>query len=232
MPTPISNNDRRLREAASAEHIQADEAHLSLEGLDYKETKRAQADAMLPGGRDAASAEAVGHLVDHAVKKVAGSLGLATAGEAVTAVASPVISVIAAHVEALQRGDEEGAELNAALRRDTIQLAAIYVGQDALPMDYIHHMEAKLSESHTQAGKVVGNLMQKHGAKAWAQMKQDTAGLIRQGQDRAAKLHIDSTQSLAAAIAKSPAFAAAYHQSVAFRVGIDAAIWSAQSAKH
>ncbi len=74
--------------------------------------------------------------------------------------------------------------------------------------------------------------MQKHGAKAWAGMKQETESLIAQGRDRATKLHIDSKQRLATALTKSPAFAACYHQSIALRIGIDAAIWSAQHAKH
>ncbi len=92
MTTPISNNDRRFRDAATAEHMQADEKHLALEGPDYKETRREQANAMLPGGRDAATSEAVGRLVDHGIKQAASAVGLAAAGEAFASVASPVMS--------------------------------------------------------------------------------------------------------------------------------------------
>ncbi len=234
MTTPIESNDRRYAQAAVQEHIAEDQKELHLEGPDARQVKQAQKDAVSLEGYTVllhefgakASEEGALHLAEVAMKKGSPLLGR-TLGPVATVMAPAGAAV--ALTELWNKAGEEGEEQKQAYQRDAVTLAAIDVGAAALPAGYVQCMQKELGVSKGGASHIVENLMQKHGAKAWKAVKANTESLIRQGRTLAKKLGIHDAKTLAAKLSdRKSNFAIAYHKSLALRIGVEAAIWSAK----
>lgn len=238
MGARIDSNDQSFRNAALESHAVDDGKKLELEGPDARQVERAQKDAVLPEGLKHLGTEAATKAAEKGAEKLAElaiSKGAPRAGSLVGA-AGLMLSPIGAGltlVELLQSADKEAAELHQAHNRDAVTLAAVDVGAEALPAGYVQHMQKELGVSKGGATKIMENLMHSHGAKAWKAIKASTEHLIHQGQALAKKLGIHDDKSLKARLANRHSnFAAAYHGSLALRIGVQSAIWSAQHPSH
>lgn len=234
MGTPIPSNDRRLRQAAVRSGVFDDDKKVELEGPDYRQVKHAQKDAVLLGGLKHLGKEGVTKAAEEGAKQLAEFAmkeGAVKAGTALGAfaLAAPALTTAATLTELWTKAAEEGAEQNRAMKRDAVALAVVDVGVNALPAGYVQHMQHELIVSKEDAGKVMENLLHKHGPEAWKSIKTSTERLIRQGEAQAKKLGIHDDKSLRAKLSdKKSNFAAAYHSSLALRIGVQSPIWIAQ----
>jgi len=238
MGGPIESNDRLLRQAAVQSGVFDDDKNVELQGPDYRQVKQAQKDAVTLGGLKELGKETATKVAEHATEKLAhfalkkGATKFGTT-LGLLALAAPAATAAETLNELWNKAEAEGAEQNHAIKRDSVALAVVDVGVNALPAGYVQHMQHELIVSKEDAGKVIENLMHQHGPQAWKSVKASTERLIRQGQAQAKKLGIHDDKTLKAKLANRKSnFAAAYHSSLALRIGVQSAIWSAQHPSH
>lgn len=236
MPTPVQSNDRRYINAGCESHVIVDDPKkLDLEGPDIHQVVQAQKDAVLPEGLEHLGTQALTRAAQEGATKLAAAAlkrGSRIALGWLATAAAPASAAVTL-TELLIDADKEGAAQRHAYERDSVTLAAVKVGAGALPAGFIYHMRKELADSHGGGQRIVNDLMERHGEEAWKSVMASTQHLIRQGQAQAKKLGIHDEKTLEAKLAnKKSNFAAAYHKSVALRVGVQSAIWSAQHPGH
>lgn len=166
---------------------------------------------------------------DHAVEGVhqlafaAGGMGTG-ATAAITGPGYALYTMLSAAYTAVQ----QGAELNEAHRRDAVNLAVVYAGAAALPNEYVRHQirdKRAVAGERGGAMKILTPLM-RDDAK-WNAVRADAQKFAELGKAQAGKFGLDSETKLSHRLATDRNFRAAYESNMAFKHGVDAAVFVA-----
>ncbi len=123
---------------------------------------------------------------------------------------------------------QEGQQLNEAHRRDAVNLAVVYAGAGSLPSEYV---QSQTREKRAVAGERGGAMkiltpLMRDNAK-WNSVRADVQKFAKLGQAQAGKLGLDSEAALNRRLATDRNFRTAYEANLAFKHGVDAAVFMA-----
>lgn len=226
-PRIQSNDTDRWRATARAAFgLENDQ----LNGPTAQQLKQQQADQCMKAGVrglvDSFAFNKVGMLAE-AVGGVTGGVVVALTGPGLT-------------MEALMKGwsnsVQEGAELNQAYRRDSHREAILWLGNQALGLDFTRQELAKLGKTTENAavgqGRAHRFITQLAADGTLDEARHAVDQLVRAGQNVAEKHGVTTQQALAARLERDANFKTLYQEPTgAFRLGVESVIYRAQYPK-
>lgn len=226
MPEPINQTPRAPWTDAAAQDLNLTEAQLA----------GPNAQTVIAQQRNATQAGGVGGFATGGVKQLLGQYANAATGSCAgvaAALAGPG-ATLASLVEGYAKSMHGADQLNEAYRRDAVGLAVTWLAAGTLPQDFVQDRQQLYSHAGQEAGVDQGpanRLLTRIAADGRFDEARSLANAQAQaGRNTALQFGIDSQASLTQRLESDSSFRALYQDpnNVAFRLGVESAIWEAQ----
>lgn len=221
----IQSNDTDRWRGAAQSAFGLEEGQLN--GPTAQQVKRQQAEQCMTGGARGLIDSAITHKLGMLAESVGG-----VAGGIVAALTGPGVTLHSL-LKGWNDSVQEGVELNQAHRRDSHREAILWLGNQALGLDFTRQELAQLGKTTENAavgqGRAHRFITQLAADGTLDEARHAVEQLVRTGQNVAQKFGVTNQQALAARLEHDANFKTLYEEPTgAFRLGVESVLYRAQ----